>query len=200
MGEAAVPALEKLAASPKPHLQARALWLLALAPGQTESTIAKALASKNEDLRITGIRIGLQHQVAPAKLTASLARDQSAAVRREAALALRFDKSPDADALWATLASQHDGTDRWAVEALGIGADLTWDSRLAAYLKLVPAPETTPGGRDILWRSRAKDSAAHLAKIIKSDAVPESEKDRFMRAFDYQPTAEKDKALESLLQ
>ena len=48
--------------------------------------------------------------------------------------------------------------------------------------------------------SPTKASAAHLAKIIKSDAVPEAEKDRFMRAFDYQPTAEKDKALESLLQ
>ena len=146
------------------------------------------------------IRIGLQHNIAPAKLVASLAKDPSAAVRREAAIALRFDKTPEADTLWANLASQHDGKDRWAVEALGIGADLAWDNRLAAYLKLVPAPETNPGGRDILWRSRAKDSAAHLAKIIKGDAIPEAEKDRFMRAFDYQPTAEKDKALESLLQ
>jgi hypothetical protein len=200
MGESAVPALEKLAASPKPHLQARALWLLAQVPGQAESTLAKALASKNEDLRITGIRIGLQHKMAPAKLTASLAKDPSAAVRREAALALRFDKSPEADTVWAALAQQHDGQDRWAVEALGIGADLAWDTRLAAWLKLLPNPETTAGGRDILWRSRAKASAARLAKIIKSDAIPEAEKDRFMRAFDYQPTAEKDKALESLLQ
>ena len=200
MGESAVPALEKLAASSKPHLQARALWLLAQAHGKAEATVAKALAAKNEDLRITGIRIGLQHNIAPAKLVASLAKDPSAAVRREAAIALRFDKTPEADTLWANLASQHDGKDRWAVEALGIGADLAWDNRLAAYLKLVPAPETNPGGRDILWRSRAKDSAAHLAKIIKGDAIPEAEKDRFMRAFDYQPTAEKDKALESLLQ
>jgi putative membrane-bound dehydrogenase-like protein len=200
MGAAAIPALEKLADSPGPHLQARALWLLAQVPGQAESTVAKALAGKNEDLRITGIRIGLQHNMAPAKLVAGLARDPSPAVRREAAIALRFDKSSEADALWAILASQHDGKDRWAVEALGIGADLTWDTRLAACLKVVPHPETTPGGRDILWRSRAKTSAAHLAKIIKSDAVPEAEKDRFMRAFDYQPTAEKDQALESLLQ
>ncbi len=200
MGAAALPSLEKLAESPKPHLQARALWLLSQVPGKAESTVTKALTDKNEDLRITGIRIGLQQNIAPAKLAASLAKDPSPAVRREAALALRFDKSPEADAVWATLASQHDGKDRWAVEALGIGADPAWDTRLAAYLKAVPAPETTAAGRDILWRSRAKATAAHLAKIIKGDAVPEAEKDRFMRAFDYQPTAEKDKALESLLQ
>ena len=201
MGATAVPVLEKLADSAKPHLQARALWLLAQVPGKAESTVAKALTDKNEDLRITGIRIGLQHNMVPARLIADApAKDSSPAVRREAAIALRFDKSPEADAVWATLASQHDGRDRWAIEALGIGADLTWDSRLAAYLKLVPDPEATPGGRDILWRSRAKVSAAHLAKIVKGDAVPEGEKDRYMRAFEYQPTAEKDKALESLLQ
>ena len=39
-----------------------------------------------------------------------------------------------------------------------------------------------------------------LAKIVRGNAIPEAEKDRFMRAFDYQPAAEKDKALESLLQ
>ena len=66
--------------------------------------------------------------------------------------------------------------------------------------KFSVGPETTPGGRDILWRSRAKDSAAQLAKIVKGDAVPEAEKDRYMRAFDYQAKAEKEKALESLLQ
>ena len=200
MGLAAAPALEKLAASPKPHLQARALWLLAQVPGKADSTIALALASKNDDIRTTGIRIGLQHQKAPAALVSPLLKDPSATVRREAAIALRFDKSPAADAAWAALAAQHDGKDRWALEALGIGADLSWDARLAAYLTLVPSPETNAGGRDILWRSRAKDSAAHLAKIMKSDAVPEAEKDRYMRAFDYQPTVEKDKALESLLQ
>ena len=199
MGEAAAPALEKLVVSAKPHLQARALWLLAQVPGKAESVVAKALTDKNEDLRITGIRIGLLHGVAPAKLVAGLAKDSSAAVRREAAIALRFDKSPEANAAWATLAAQHDGKDRWALEAMGIGADLSWDARIAAYLQVVPNPESNPGGRDILWRSRAKSSATHLANIMKGDAVPESEKDRYMRAFDYQPTAEKDKALESLL-
>ena len=58
----------------------------------------------------------------------------------------------------------------------------------------------TAAGRDIIWRSRAKASAAILAKIVKDNTLPEAEKDHLMRAFDYQPTAEKDKALESLLQ
>jgi putative membrane-bound dehydrogenase-like protein len=200
MGEKAVPALEILASSAKPHLQARALWLLSRMPGKAESTIQRALADKNEDLRATGIRIGLSHGLEPAKLIAPVVKDPSAAVRREAATALRFSKSADAPALWATLASQHDGKDRWALEALGTGADLNWDACLAAYLDLVPHPETTPAGRDIIWRSRAKASAAHLATIVKDATLPEPEKDRFMRAFDYQPAVEKDKALESLLQ
>jgi hypothetical protein len=129
----------------------------------------------------------LNRGLEPAGLVAPLVRDSSPAVRREAALALRFSKSPTAPDQWATLASQHDGQDRWALEALGIGADLNWNACLGAYLKLVPNPETTAAGRDILWRSRATESAAHLAKIIRSDAIPEAEKDRFMRAFDSPP-------------
>ncbi|MDB6070409.1 MAG: hypothetical protein JWL81_1580 [Verrucomicrobiales bacterium] len=200
MGEKAVPALEALSASPKPHLQARALWILARLPGKADAALQRAFASPDENLRATGLRIGLELGREPAALVAPLVKDPSAYVRREAAIALRFSKSVEMPALWAALAAQHDGTDRWYVEALGIGADLNWDACLAAYLKVLPAPETTAGGRDVIWRSRAKETAAHLAKIVKGDTIPEAEKDRFMRAFDYQPAAEKDKALESLLQ
>ena len=200
LGEKAAPALQALAANSNPRLQARALWLLAQLPGQAAPTVKAALTSKNPDLRAMGIRLGLEHAMEPAQLVADLVKDPSAAVRREAAIALRFSKAPQAPALWAALAQQHDGQDRWYLEALGIGAALQWDACLAAYLQAVPHPETTSGGRDVIWRSRAKASAALLAKIVKDPALPETEKDRFMRSFDYQPTAEKDQALESLLQ
>ncbi len=200
MGEKAAPALQALAAQANPRLQARALWLLAQLPGKAEATVQAALGSKNADLRAMGLRLGLEHGMDAAQLVAKLVKDPSAAVRREAAIALRFSKAPQAPALWAALAQQHDGQDRWYLEALGIGAALQWDACLDAYLQAVPHPETTPSGRDVIWRSRAKASAALLAKIVKDASLPEAEKDRYMRAFDYQPTAEKDRALESLLQ
>ena len=71
-------------------------------------------------------------------------------VRRELALALRHQKSPEAAKMWATLANQYDGKDRWYLEALGIGADVQWDAFFAEWLKSNPKPMETAQGRDIL--------------------------------------------------
>ena len=65
----------------------------------------------------------------------SLAKDPSPQVRRECAIALRFQKTPAAAALWADLAAQHDGKDRWYLEALGIGAALNEDACFDAWAK-----------------------------------------------------------------
>ena len=130
----------------------------------------------------------------------SAGAELGAAVRREALISLRFEKPEKLAPLWAQFATQHDGTDRWYLEALGISAALQWDACLDAYLALVPNPETTKQGREILWRSRAAKSAEWIAKAVKNDSTPEAEKDLLMRAFDFQPTAAKEKALESLLQ
>ena len=48
---------------------------------------------------------------------------------------LRHNTSPKAAELWADLAVQHDGKDRWYLEALGIGADKQWDLFFSAWLK-----------------------------------------------------------------
>ena len=37
--------------------------------------------------------------------------------------------------IWATLAAQHDGKDRWYLEALGIGADKNWEACFDAWVK-----------------------------------------------------------------
>lgn len=200
MGEAALPALNKMAVSANPRLKARALWVLSGISGQADATVKRALADADADIRCTGIRMARELPGDLIPILKQTAKDESAAVRRETAISLRFSKSAEAPEIWAGLAQQHDGSDRWYLEALGIGAELRWDDCLAAYLKLEPHPETTAAGRDIVWRSRAKQSSALLATIVKSPGLPEAEKDRYMRAFDFQPAAERDKALGSLLE
>ena len=100
----------------------------------------------------------------------------------------------------AALAMQHDGRDRWYLEALGIGADKQWDAFLQAYLAKVSEPWKTPAGRDILWRSRAKQTPALLVKIIKDGATKEDEQPRYFRALDFLTGPEKEAALKSLLE
>ena len=57
----------------------------------------------------------------------------------------------------------------------------------------------TPAGRDIIWRSRARQTSALLAKIIKDPRTPEADKPRYFRAFDFQSGPEKEAALLELV-
>jgi hypothetical protein len=95
---------------------------------------------------------------------------------------------------------QHDGKDRWYLEALGISADQQWDAYLGAYLAKASEPWETPAGRDILWRSRAKKTPELLVKIMKAPATKEADQPRYFRAFDFLNGPEKEAALKSLLE
>ncbi|HEX5106397.1 MAG TPA: dehydrogenase, partial [Pirellulaceae bacterium] len=110
-------------------------------------------------------------------------------------------KSSAAPELWAQLAMQHDGQDRWYLEALGLAADKQWDAFLDAYLALAgDSARSTPAGRDIIWRSRAKKTPELLVKILKDPATKEEDQPRYFRAFDFLNGPEKEAALKSLLE
>ena len=179
--------------------QARALALLARVPGKGETYLKAGLRNPNPDLRIAALRLARERKMEVLPLVKSLVKDPSPAVRREAALALRYQTSPEAAALWAELAQQHDGRDRWYLEALGIAADTQWDAFLAAWLKAVGGGWNTPAGRDILWRSRARATPEYLVKIVSNDQTPSADQQRYLRAFDFLTGPEKDAALLQLL-
>jgi hypothetical protein len=124
-----------------------------------------------------------------------LAGDPSAQVRREAAIALRHNESPEAPGLWARLAAQHDGRDRWYLEALGIGAQKQEEKYFAAWLAEVNGNWNTPGGRDIVWRSRSTKSVPMLVKLITANEATAVDKSRYMRALDFINGPEKEEAL-----
>ena len=107
-----------------------------------------------------------------------LAKDASPLVRRECAIALRHNSSAKTPALWAQLAQQHDGKDRWYLEALGVGADKQETACFAAWLAAVGDKWNTPAGRDIVWRSRGTNVPAYVVKIISDKNTGEKEKER----------------------
>jgi hypothetical protein len=143
---------------------------------------------------VTGLRLARQLKLDLVSLAGSVAEDPSAQVRREAAIALRFAKTPEAAKVWAKLAAKHDGADAWYLAALGIGANLNWDACLDAYLAQVGGKWDTAGGRDIIWISRAQKSGELLAKIMDSDSLPAKDKLRFVRAMDFQGSEEERQA------
>ncbi|MCE7066378.1 PVC-type heme-binding CxxCH protein [Dyadobacter sp. CY326] len=193
MGEKAIPSLEKLYTDKKANyrMRARALWLLSKWPASSKKAIDVAIKDANPDMRIAGLRAA--SEVPGVEITdyiALLVKDAEPQVRRECALILHHNKSPKAPALWAELALQYDGKDRWYLEALGIGADDQWDSFFTAWQSKVGANATaTQAGKDIVWRSRGKESVPLLASLAGDSKADLKSRLRYFRAFDFNPAA-----------
>jgi putative membrane-bound dehydrogenase-like protein len=184
---------------PDPYQRARAFELLVRLKDKSAQYLAEATRDKNPDIRNLALRYSRVEDLDSIPLVKRLVKDKSPVVRRECALSLRHNRSSDAPELWAQLAQQHDGKDRWYLEALGIGADQQEDAFFAAWLKLVGDKWNTPAGRDIIWRSRSKKAPALLVKIITDKNTPEAEKPRYIRALDFIKGPEKDAALLQLV-
>jgi len=199
MQKRAEPELLKLWNGQDARMRARALQLLARINGSESKYIQQALKDADPDIRMTGLRIARSLKLDVIPFVHLLASDNSAQVRRECAIALRHNHSPEAPKLWAQLAVQYDGADRWYLEALGIGADGQWDPFLSAWLAQAGPQWNTPAGRNIIWRSRSKQTPALLAKIISEKSLTAQERDFYFRSFDFLSGPEKEAALVQLL-
>jgi len=175
-------------------IQARALHLLARIKGKERSYIQAAAKHKDPDIRLAALRIARSLNMDVIPLVKQLANDFPA-IRRECSIALRHNSSPEAPKLWAQLAKQHDGNDRWYLEALGIGMDRQEEKFFQAWLTEVGDQWNTPAGREIVWRSRTSKTPALLAKLVTDKNVPEADKARFLRALDFIKGPEKEAAL-----
>ncbi|WP_299470125.1 PVC-type heme-binding CxxCH protein [uncultured Gimesia sp.] len=196
--EQALPQLEELYQSDNQRNRARALWLLAGIQGKTNQYVDRAMKDSNPDIRITGLRAARRYKLDVIPYVQQLVNDSSPQVRRECAIALHHNQSPEAAALWVTLADQYDGKDRWYLEALGIGMDEQKQKFMSAWLKQAGDKWDTPVGRDLLWRSKIPLAVPYLVKMIenpetKLDALP-----RYFRALDFIPGKEKNAAVAEL--
>jgi len=197
MQDKAESALLKLWKSDNVRHRAQALWLLARLETKGDHYIAQALADPQSNIRIEGIRVArlLKKDILP--LVRPLVNDSTAQVRREIALALRGNATPEAADLWTQLALQYDGKDRWYLEALGIGASVTEDLYFNSWKKKVGNRWNTPANSDIVWRSRSRAAIPLLAELIK--ASDDKAMLRYYRAFDFHKDGSKQDVLSQLV-
>jgi putative membrane-bound dehydrogenase-like protein len=181
------------------RMRARALFLLSQIKGKEKTYLDAAARDTSEDIRIVALRAAHAAGVDVIPYAKQLARDPSALVRREAALALRHNPSAEVPAIWATLAQQHDGKDRWYLEALGIGADGRWDECLAAWQSAARPDLTSAAAHDIVWRSRGSKTPDLVVALIKQSGTSATERTRLLRTLDFVKGPEKDAALLQLL-
>lgn len=207
LGDQAAPALQQLAQSTNPRLRARALGVLAHTPSQAIEALRKGLNDADADVRIAAVRLVSQMAKSGGLDTSSLEGDtallrkllgdRDPQVRREIALALHGAK--EVAQLWTMMASQHDGQDRWYLEALGIGAAGNDTACFDNWLAAMGGPTghwDTAAGRDIIWRLRTPKTLPFLAKLATDPATPKDVVPRYLRALDFLPASdEKTKAL-----
>ncbi|MCW9706057.1 PVC-type heme-binding CxxCH protein [Fodinibius salsisoli] len=182
-GSDAEEALAELWNSDNPRYRARALWLLSKIEDKGNDYIEEALSDTNPAIRITALRAARQLDMNIIPLIEQLVDDPSAQVWREAAITLHRNESSQAAELWARLAAQHDGKDRWYVEALGVGAASQWERFFGAWKEQVGDEWNTAAGRDIVWRARTEAALPLLAEIVKDSST--EEKERYFRAFHF---------------
>jgi len=182
-----------------PHDRARALWLLARITGRGARYLAEASRDADPNIRITALRATRRVDGDVIAMAERLVRDPSPAVRREVAIALRHNESRRAGELWAGLAQQYDGRDRWYLEALGVAGDRQWDRYFGAWLDRIGDEWNTPAGRDIVWRARSARALPLLEKLIADPATPATDRLRYLRALDFHPAEARQKSLLALL-
>ena len=196
--DAAAAALAKAASEATDmRLKARLAWAEGMLPGRSAAVIDRLAAEPDAALRCIALRMCRLTRGDVLGLVEKLLGDESPAVRREAAIALRGMAGEPADRAWAELASRHTAGDRWETEALGIGADSVtgfggpsqWDGRLAAWRTRVGEDWKTPAGREIVWRSRAADTPRLLCELIGDPAITTAESLALVRALDFQDPA-----------
>lgn len=183
--------------NPNPRMKARAFWAL-MKTSQAQKYLTLAAKDANSDIRMMAIRQAKRSNFNQWKEWASIwAKDENPQVRRELAIALRHIHDPQADAIWALLAQQHQGQDRWYLEALGIGADGHWNTRLQAYLATSPNANSL-AFQDVIWRSRTEIALSYIFNELKSNQDL-SQKLRYFRALDFIPSDKKSGMLIDLI-
>jgi len=193
------PALQTMLNDSNPRFRARALWVLAAIDDTAHAAIELALGDQSDDIRALALRIARRHRLPIEPVVKRLVRDKSPLVRRECAVSLHRLDSAEAVGLWTELAVQYDGSDRWYLEALGIGEVGKETACLEAWQKKVGEKWKAAGNRDVVWRSRAPEAATLLADLLLDSEVPAAEHPRLIRALDFHDGHLKQAALTTLL-
>ena len=214
-GAAAEAVLVKMFTSdPNPRFRSRALWLLGQIDGKTQKYVDLAIADKDKDIRIAGIRLARRTGIDVIPVLEKLVKDESPQVLRECAIALRQLDGDKKTAIWRSLALRYEGRDRWALEALGIAADDDWLRLLAGIGRDASRPDKVhhdgQSMADLYWRSRCNESAKMISLLIimlateKNEAsveypIPSATLGGLFRALDFQPAESVQTAVRPLL-
>ncbi len=198
VGTKAEDALTALSSNDDPRARARAFWLLTRLATTGESHLQRASDDPDPRVRAAATRMTRNVDISTAQaILTKLIDDPSAQVRRSVAIALRrYHEQEFAPRLWARLAQQYDGQDRWFLEALGLAAEFGWDRCLDAWFELAGDDAwRSPAGRMLIWRSRGTKTLEMLTSLLSDSVTSQQELPRLLRALQFNSAEAKQELL-----
>lgn len=201
-GEAVLPAVKTLLEADNPYHRARAVWLLSQLGTDGIATVEGLLQDRDPEIRITALRA--LRQVRPEKVveySKRLAKDASAAVRRETAIALKDVPIGQSSSLLLELVNGFDGQDRWYLSALGIalkGKEDTFYPLLLGHFNH-PDPEAWPANlASLVWELHPSAAVDALHQRASSTKLSQQDKEKALVALAFVPTQKSANAVRSL--
>ncbi|WP_162340764.1 PVC-type heme-binding CxxCH protein [Cyclobacterium salsum] len=177
-GDAAVEAVKEILTDENPYHQARAIWLLATMGEAGIAAVESQLDADNPDLRLTAFRALRQAKDDFLPYARQLSSDPSPAVRREVAVALRDLPQDQVEEILIALASQHEGGDRYYVEALGLAMDGKEEAIFPVLQQEMGGDPLTwqPGYADLIWRLHPNQAIESLKERALSPELSAAER------------------------
>ena len=169
--EAAV--AEALKAERDPTFRARLVWLLAQVSHGGRALVRERVKDPDPQTRLVAFRALRRAGDDPMRFAPALAADDSPAVRREVALALRDVPLGQCGDVLLKLAEGYDGKDRWYLEALGTACDGKEEAVYPALLAKLGAGDPqkwSDAFASIIWRLHP--AAAVPALLARAQATP----------------------------
>lgn len=172
-GEKVIPEINKLQ-SDNEYVAARKIWLLAQLGDAGVKIVTGMLDDANATTRLVAFRALKAAGVNPMTVAAKLAKDESAAVRRDVAASLRDVAADQAAPVLVELAKGFDGQDRSYLAAWGIGC---MGKEAAVWQAL---PKTQPWDDKLAWlawRLHVKEAIGDVkARALDSKLTPAQRK------------------------
>ena len=167
-GEQAVPAVSKLLSDKNEYIRARAVWLLAQLGKSGVSKVESLLDSKDELTRVAAFRSlrFINHNLL--ELATKMVKDESAQVRREVALAMRYVPAAQAKDILVEMIKRWDGKDKHYLEAFGYGSD---NKSTEIYQAVKGSTGWDERMTMIAWRLHPALAVADLKKRAMDDSV-----------------------------
>ncbi len=197
-GPFALPALKELLNDSNPSFQARAIWVLSQIGDQGKKVVEGLLKTGNAKLRVVAYRALRRQKWKFFDISKQLASDPSAAVRREVALAMRNESFENSSAILLELAKSYNGSDRWALEAIGTGCTGKEAEMFDLFKRHLGtgALAWSDAFADLAWRLHLPESVGDFQMRAKSVDISIEERTRALTAIGF--VADKSAALAML--